>query len=138
MVFIFSSSMVSAEQRWNESQRAYNNAAQAYHQAWRARNNAVLHRTKNDAWTAQLARAQANLNRAQTNFAAATARSRNAYRNLTRKYHLPMSLPVEALNAVLMNLVRNEKARARQRGRARALTGMLPPNLASRIARMTS
>ena len=131
--------MVSAEQRWNESRRAYSNAAQAYHQAWRAHNNAVfmLQRTKNDARKnairAQLARAQANLNRAQTNFAAATARSTNAYRNLTRKYHLPMSIPLETLNAVLMNLVRNEKARARQRGRIRALSGALPPNLAARV-----
>ena len=134
--------MVSAEQRWNESRRAYNNAAQTYHQALQARNIAIfLLRTgrssnvgmTNREVTQARQRAQANVNRAQANLAAATTRSRNAYRNLTRKYHLPISLPVETLNAVLMNIVRNKKANVRQRARIRTLSETLPPNLAARI-----
>jgi hypothetical protein len=134
--------MVSAEQRWNESRREHNRAMHAYHEALRARNNVnyILRRTQNAAKKnirrAQLVRAQSNLNRAQMNIAAATARTTNAYRNLTRKYHLPIGLPVETLNAVLMNIVQNEKARARHRGKVRELLALFPPNVANKIVRL--
>lgn len=136
--------MVSAEQRWNESKRAHNRAAQAYHRALEARNRAGF--VTRVRWSSNVGmtnrkrtqiqqKAQENFNRAQTKFAAATTRLRNAYRNLTRKYHVPMGLPAPTLNAILMNMVQNEKARARHRGRVRVLSTAFPPNVAERIAR---
>lgn len=136
--------MVSVEQRWNEAKREHNRASRAYFQALQIRNTAVfLLRTRrssnvgmtNHEVTQSRQRAQANVNRTQANLAAATARSTAAYRNLTRKYHLPLGLPIETLNAVLMNIVRNKKARVRRRARVRVLSTVLPPNIAERIAR---
>ena len=132
--------MVSAEQRWNESRREHNRALNAYHRALQARNTAMLVSpwSPPNARRIQLQqRAQANFNRARTNFMNAAAKTTNAYRNLRRKYHLPNHPNIQTLNAMLMNLVRYEKANARQRGKARALTSVLPPNLAKRIARLT-
>ena len=139
--------MVSAEQRWNESVRVHNRASQAYHRALQARNIATfILRTRrssnigmaNRELTQIQQRAQANVNRAQANLAAATARTTNTYRNITRKYHLPLGLPIETLNAVLRNIVRNKKARVRSRARTRVLSTALPPNIANRIARAVS
>ena len=131
--------MVSAEQRWNESKRAHNRAAQVYRRALQARNSAMLVSPWSpppNARRIQLQqRAQANYNRARTNFMNATNRTANAYRNLRRKYHLPNHPVLHNLNAVLTNLVRNEKARARHRGRVRVLSAALPMNIAKRIAR---
>jgi hypothetical protein len=100
--------MVSAEQRWNESNRALNRA------------------TRNLA---------ANRNRAWSNYTAATRLTTAAYKQLLRKYHLP-PLPPRIQGTVMRNIVRNKKAQIRRNTRVRILSKILPLNVAIKVARL--
>lgn len=130
--------MVSAEQRWNEGRRDHNRATQAFNRAARARTNAMYrarHIPNNAQVQANFARTRANYNRARDNMNAAVNKTRNAYRELLRKYHLP-GIPSQFQNAVMTNIIRNEKARIRRKTQARTLSAVFPKNLANKIARL--
>ena len=129
--------MVSAEQRWNEGQRAYGRAVKAYFNASRARdiaNTRARSVPSNTQAKANLARAESNLNRARNIYNKVANQTSNAYRNLLRKYHLP-SLPARFQNAVMENIVRNKKAQVRHNARVRELSKILPPNMVKEVIR---
>lgn len=129
--------MVSAEQRWNEGQRAYARAATAFFNATRARNLAMLRLKEypnNARARANLKRTEANRNRIWANYEAATQQTSNAYNELLRKYHIPAPRP-RFQNAIMRNVVRNKKARVRQNARARELSKFLPRNMVNKVIR---
>lgn len=130
--------MVSAEQRWNEGRRDHARATQAFNRAARARSNAMYlarHIPNNAQVQANFAQRRANYNRARDNMNAAVNKTSNAYRELLRKYHLP-GIPAQFQNAVMTNIIRNEKARIRRKTQARTLSVVFPKNLANKIARL--
>jgi hypothetical protein len=103
--------MVSAEQRWNEGNRALNRA------------------------TRNLARTPANRNRVWPNYTAAARLSTTAYKQLLRKYHLP-PLPPRIQTTVMRNIVHNKKAQIRHTTQVRILSKVLPLNVAIKVARL--